>query len=130
MNDLLYYRWFITLVEEIFASNNINTAERKFLFEDMPSILEYINEGVCKDADSVSINKISSQLVVKSNSYERLYAQNGWIVHQKWYKNGNKHRDNDKPAIMIYGNGDVKHQSWYQNDKLYRTGGSADTTVR
>ena len=35
---------------------------------------------------------------------------------QYWYKNGNRHRDNDLPAI-IFANGD---QIWYKNGKRHR----------
>jgi hypothetical protein len=35
---------------------------------------------------------------------------------QYWYQNGEKHRDNDLPAI-IYSNGD---QYWYQNGEIHR----------
>ena len=37
---------------------------------------------------------------------------------KKWYKNGELHRDNDKPAI-IWSNG---QKEWYKNGKRHRDG--------
>jgi len=33
-----------------------------------------------------------------------------------WYKNGNFHRDNDKPAIIWYSG----YMTWYRNGKYLR----------
>ena len=45
------------------------------------------------------------------------YGVNPWGT-QRWYQNGQRHRDGDRPAV-IWADG---NQEWYQNGRLHRDG--------
>ena len=55
-----------------------------------------------------------SGLKYNTKNVHRIEYANGY----EWYKNGELHRDGDKPAVE-YSNGD---KMWYQNGKLHRDG--------
>jgi len=49
------------------------------------------------------------------------YYESGKIEWQYWYKNGQWHRNNDKPAcIKYYENGKIEWQHWYKNGQWHR----------
>ena len=49
------------------------------------------------------------------------YYENGEIRSESWYFNGEEHRENDQPAVIVYDeDGEIKSQSWYFNDQLHR----------
>jgi hypothetical protein len=43
-------------------------------------------------------------------------AYKDWVLMNEWYKEGNRHRGDDLPAVE-YSNGVKK---WYKNGKLHR----------
>lgn len=57
------------------------------------------------------------------------YYPNGQIVEECYYKDGELHREGDKPAAIWYNlKGTVACESYFQNGKHHRDGGKAATT--
>lgn len=51
------------------------------------------------------------------------YRENGTISCERWFKNGQFHREDDKPVVIVYHeNGCVKKESWYKDNVLGRDG--------
>ena len=110
---------FITLIEERFASNKINTTGRKILLRDISSLLENIESN--KD---ITISNNSSTLSLHTAGYSREYFQNGKIKSEDWFLNDKRHRDGGKPArIAYYESGETEYEEWFLNDKQHRDGG-------
>jgi hypothetical protein len=44
-----------------------------------------------------------------------------FILHKQiWHKNGEIHRDGDKPAVIIYKHGIHLEKQWFKNGKIHR----------
>jgi hypothetical protein len=44
-------------------------------------------------------------------------------LQHEWYKYGNKHRDNDLPAVIYDINDEKSRKEWWYNGRLHRTNG-------
>ena len=50
------------------------------------------------------------------------YYENGEILLEEWYLNGQKDRENDLPALINYDeNGEIESETWYLNDEFIRS---------
>ena len=54
--------------------------------------------------------------------------KNGVIVYKSWYRDGNLHRENDKPALIEKFNPNYLICEWWQNGKLHRGNDKPATT--
>ena len=49
-----------------------------------------------------------------------VYDENGKVQYEEYYKDGNEHRDGDKPAyISYYENGQVRSEDYYKDGVEY-----------
>lgn len=51
------------------------------------------------------------------------YSVGGSIKAEEYYKNGERHRDGDKPAYIWYSDdGPIKNEKYFKNGKFHRDG--------
>src|SRR3989344_2097281 len=85
----------------LFYENYKNIPQHKVLFD------EYVIYTGSSESESSSNYK-----GYKLGSIEYIF----WHETQIWYKNGKRHRENDKPAV-VWSDGT---QEWYKNGQLHR----------
>ena len=62
------------------------------------------------------------QLMSDLTRAEKRYPS-GTLREETWCRHGQKHRDSDLPALIIYReDGSISWQEWYQNGQLHPTG--------
>lgn len=105
---------FITDMEEAIIKADISETNRKVLLRDMVDIIDKINEGEESNISVIFNNHAADfSLSVRSATYDRSYYSNGVMESEEFYSNNELHRDNDKPAaVLYYPNGDKSEERW------------------
>ena len=85
--------------------------ETKVMFNELTKHTNFI-----VSCNRIILNKEIKWFKLKNIKLKLLETYENINGTQEWYKNGNRHRDNDLPAI-IFANGD---QIWYKNGKRHR----------
>ena len=58
---------------------------------------------------------------MSEHTYERSNYDNGSVKRESWLKDGNRHRDDDKPARITYcKDGSVFSKHWFKDGKGHR----------
>ena len=58
---------------------------------------------------------------MSEHTYKRSNYSDGSVISESWYKDGKSHRDNDKPAEIVYRkDGSVSLEVWHKDDKRHR----------
>ena len=51
------------------------------------------------------------------------YYENGEKMYEEWFRNGQLHREGNKPAyIKYYENGKKEYETWWKNGQRHREG--------
>lgn len=68
--------------------------------------------------------KLISKKIISDSEYVTYdYYDSGELEYVTYYKNGEYHRDGDKPAVVLYHRGGgVKHNEYFKNGELHRDG--------
>jgi len=112
---------FLSVIEKAYSDNNIDNREYKKLLLDMSAILNEIKNDY---GENIGLSREGLFLKIESRSYIRYY-EDSKISKERWLKNGDLHRDGDKPAEIGYycSNGNESHRSWYMYGERHRGGG-------